>query len=106
MNKKFNSKRIPKKDYQIVKGTIKEISDLIYIQRSDKNLPDLYKRILVILLPDGQRFFGEIRNNKLKLIPNIESLVNKNVEVEFIFEGSIRDGKKYNNIYINNIKPL
>ena len=92
------------KNYFKVQGTISEIGDLIYINRQDKNLPDLYKRILVILLPDGQRFFGELRNKNLKMLTSEE--VNKRVELEFTFEGSTKDGKKYNNIYIHKLKYL
>ena len=91
-----------KKEYLKIKGVITEIGDLVHIQR--EGIPDLYKKVLTLETIDEQILYPEVRNAKLKLLENIYK--NSTVEIEFSFEGSEKNGKRYNNIYINNITKL
>jgi len=91
-----------RKEYLKIKGVITEIGDLVHIQRT--GIPDLYKRVLTIETIDEQVLYPEVRNAKLKLLDNLYE--NSTVEIEFSFEGSEKNGKRYNNIYINNITRL
>ena len=91
-----------KKEYLKIKGVITEIGELVHIQR--EGIPDLYKKILTIETIDEQVLYPEVRNAKLKLLENMYE--NSIVEIEFSFEGSEKNGKRYNNIYVNNIIKL
>lgn len=91
-----------KKDYLYIKGVITEIGDLVHIER--EGIPDLYKRVLTLETIDGQVLYPEVRNAKLKLLDNVYK--NSTIEMEFSFEGSEKNGKRYNNIYANNITKL
>mgnify|MGYP003408279836 CR=1 FL=1 len=91
-----------KKEYLKIKGVITEIGELVHIQR--EGIPDLYKKVLTIETIDEQVLYPEVRNAKLKLLENMYE--NSTVEIEFSFEGSEKNGKRYNNIYINNITKL
>lgn len=88
-----------KKEYLKIKGVITEIGELVHIQRN--GIPDLYKRVLTVETIDEQVLYPELRNGKLQLLDNIdEGCV---VNIEFSFEGSEKNNKRYNNIYINNL---
>jgi hemerythrin superfamily protein len=91
-----------KKEYLKIKGVITEIGELVHIQR--ERIPDLYKKVLTLETIDEQVLYPEVRNAKLKLLENVYE--NSTVEIEFSFEGSEKNGKRYNNIYINNITKL
>lgn len=90
------------KDYLKIKGVITEIGDLVHIERN--GIPDLYKRVLTLETIDGQILYPEVRNGKLKQLDNVYE--NSTVEIEFSFEGSEKNGKRYNNIYVNNLTKL
>lgn len=91
-----------KKEYLKIKGVITEIGKLVHIERN--GIPDLYKRVLTVETIDEQVLYPELRNGKLQLLENIEE--NCIVEIEFSFEGSEKNDKRYNNIYINNLIRL
>lgn len=91
-----------KKEYLKIKGVITEIGELVHIQR--EGIHDLYKKVLTLETIDEQVLYPEVRNAKLKLLENVYE--NSTVEIEFSFEGSEKNGKRYNNIYINNITKL
>ena len=88
-----------KKNYLKITGTLNFIGDLVHIPRKGN---DLYKRVLTITTPDNQKLFPELRNNRLSLIDDLS--VGDYVEIEFSFEGSEKNDKRYNNIFIFNIK--
>lgn len=90
------------KDFSTIKGVITEIGDLVHIQR--EGIPDLYKKVLTLETIDGQILYPEVRNGKLKMLDNVYE--NSTVEIEYSFEGSEKNGKRYNNIYVNNITKL
>ena len=91
-----------RKDFLKIKGIVTKIGDLVHIER--KGVSDLYKRVLTLETIDEQVLYPEIRNNKLSMLEDIpEQSV---VEIEFSFEGSEKNDKRYNNIYINNITRL
>lgn len=90
--------------YFKLKAKVQLISDLVHIERKTK--PDLYKRVITLETSDGQILFPEIRNNRLKLLERENITVGSNVEVEYSFQGSEKNGKIYNNIYINSILKL
>jgi len=91
-------------NYFNLTGTVTMVGDLVHIQR--KSVPDLYKRVLTIELIDGQKLFPEIRNVRLKLLEKNHIQEGNLVNVEYSFEGSEKDDKRYNNIYINNIEKV
>lgn len=93
-----------KKEYFKLKGVVTEIGELVHIQRT--NIPDLYKRVLVVETIDGQKLYPELRNAKLKLLDREQINEGSTVEIEYSFEGSEKNGKRYNNVYLNSIKRV
>lgn len=87
-----------------LKGTITHIGELVHIER--EGIPDLYKKTLTVELDDSQILYPEIRNQRLKLFEKEMIESGNKVEIGFTFEGSEKNGKRYNNIYINSIKCL
>lgn len=85
-------------------GIIKEIGALEQIRRTSK--PDIFKRLVTILQEDGQVFYGEIRNNNIKILEREGLEIGDEVIVDIIFQGNEKDGKKYNNILIHSVKRL
>jgi hypothetical protein len=94
----MKEKKINKKCFNIVCKVL-EIGELLIYQREGKDT--LYKKMLVVRTKDGQKFFPEIRNKKISLLDGIN--VGDNVDLQFTFEGSEKNDKRYNNVYINNI---
>lgn len=89
--------------YSLV-GTLREIGRLTPIKRKRK--VTLYKRLLTIETFDGQLLFPEMRNAKLRLLDREAIGEGDKVAITYIFEGSQKNGKKYNNIYLNSIEKL
>lgn len=92
------------KNYFKLEGKVCEVGELVHIQR--KGIPDLYKRVLTIETADGQKLYPELRNQKLKLLDKEQIDVHSLISIEYSFEGSEKNGKRYNNIYINSIKTI
>ena len=86
------------------RGVVHLIGDLVHISR--KGLPDLYKKVLTVETLDGQTFFPELRNKKLKELEQQGIEEKSIVEIEFTFQGSEKNGKRYNNIYIDSITKV
>lgn len=93
-----------RKDYLKIKGVVTEIGELVHIQRT--GIPDLYKRVLTVETADEQILYPEVRNSKIKMLESEGIDEQSIVEIEFSFEGSEKNGKRYNNIYVNNIVRL
>lgn len=87
-----------------LKGTITNMDELIHIRR--EGIPDLYKRVLTIEMDDTQVLFVEVRNKRLKLLEKEMIELYNRVEIKFNFQGSEKNGKRYNNIYVISIKKL
>ena len=85
-----------------LKGTVTSMGELIHIPRT--GIPDLFKRVLTIELLDGQVLYPEVRNQRLKILDREQIEVNDFVELGYTFEGSEKNNKRYNNIYVNSIK--
>lgn len=94
----MKEKKINKKCFNIACKVL-EVGELLIYQREGKDT--LYKKMLVVRTKDGQKFFPEIRNKKISLLNDIN--VGDNVDLQFTFEGSEKNNKRYNNVYINNI---
>lgn len=92
------------KSHFTLKGTVNLIGELVHIQR--QGIPDLNKRVLTVTTPDEQVLYPELRNNKLKLIETEGIVEGCAAEIKFIFQGSEKSGKRYNNIYIHSIKTI
>ena len=92
------------KNYFKLEGKVCEVGELVHIER--KGIPDLYKRVLTIETAEGQKLYPELRNQKLKLLDREQIDINSLVSIEYSFEGSEKNGKRYNNIYINSIKTI
>lgn len=93
-----------KKEIFILRGTITFIGPILHIPR--ENVPDIYKRVLTIELSDGQILFPELRNQRVRLLDQEQLKAGNFVELGYTFEGSQKNGKRYNNIYINSIKKF
>lgn len=87
-----------------LQGTVTEISNIIQIRRTIK--PDIYKKIITVITSDNQKVFMEIRNTGIKELEREGIEVGSFVEAEYLFEGSEKDDKKYNNVVIKNIKLI
>ena len=87
-----------------LRGTITEIGDLTQIRRTSK--PDIFKKVITIETSDGQVLYPEIRNAGIKIIDREGIAEGSNVEIQYTFQGSEKEGKKYNNILINSIKRI
>ncbi len=85
-------------------GTVTHISKELNILR--EGIPNLQKRTLTLEENDGQKSYLEIRGKFLGLIENQRIEVGTRVNINYVFQGSEKNGKKYNNILINNIKRL
>jgi len=92
------------KSYFNLKGTVHLVGDLVHIERA--GIPDLYKIVLTVETPDGQILFPELRNGKLKMIESEGIKQGSTVEIEYLFQGSEKNNKRYNNIYIYSIKAI
>lgn len=92
------------KSYFNLKGTVHLVGDLVHIERN--GIPDLYKRVLTVETPDGQILYPELRNGKLKMLESENIKQGSTVEIQFLFQGSEKNGKRYNNIYIHLIKSI
>jgi hypothetical protein len=92
------------KTYFNLKGTVQLIGEEVHIPR--KGIPDLYKRVLTVETADGQVVFPEIRNGKLRMLANEKIMEGSIVNIEFLFQGSEKGGKRYNNVYINSISRV
>ena len=88
----------------ILQGTVTEIGDMMQIRRTTK--PDIYKKILAVETMDNQKVYMEIRNTGIKELEREGIEEGSLVEIEYLFEGSEKDGKKYNNVVIKNIRLL
>ena len=67
-------------------------------------IPNLTKQVFTLETLDEQILYLETRNAKVKLLENID--VNSIVEVEFTFEGSEKNNKRYNNLIVQKITKL
>ena len=92
------------KNYFDLKGTVHVIGELVHIKR--EGIPDLYKKVLTVETPDGQVLFPELRNGKLKVLETEKITQGSTVEIKYLFQGSEKNGKRYNNIYIFSIKAI
>ena len=88
----------------ILQGTVTDIGNMIQIRRTIK--PDIYKKIITVVTSDNQKVFMEIRNTGIKELEREGIEVGSFVEAEYLFEGSEKDDKKYNNVVIKNIKLI
>lgn len=92
------------KSYFNLKGTVHMIGELVHIERN--GIPDLYKKVLTVETPDGQILYPEVRNGKLKMLEAEGIQQGSTVAIEFLFQGSEKNNKRYNNIYIYSIKKI
>lgn len=92
------------KIYFSAKGTVQMIGDLVEIKR--EGIPDMRKKVLTLETPDGQILFPELRNAKLEMLDSENIEIGSAVEIYFLFQGSEKNGKRYNNIYIHSIKSI
>ena len=91
-------------DKQKLTAKVIIIDDLVQIRRTTK--PDMYKRVIGLETEDNQVLYPELRNTALKMLDREGVEVGSIVEVTYKFHGSEKDGKRYNNILIQNIKVV
>jgi len=85
-------------------GFIEDIGEIQQIRRTTK--PDLLKRTISIVTEDGQKVYMELRNSYIKELQREGVEKNSYVEVNYVFEGSERNDKRYNNIILKKIKLI
>ncbi len=95
-----NIKKTPLK----LKGTVRKIGEFFVVEREGK--PSIEKKILIIDTPDQQTFYPEIRNKKINLLESKDIKAGDQVEISFLFQGSEKDEKVYNNIVVSNINKI
>lgn len=81
-----------------VKGVITEISEELKFKRPQGNIT---KVNIDIELENGEILFAEIRNHRLKLVDKI--VIGESYFIDIVFEGSYKNGRKYNNLTVHNI---
>lgn len=86
----------------ILRGYVINISDLVQIRRTTK--PDIFKKTLDIITEDQQKVFVEVRNTGIKELEREGIKKSSYVEIEYLFEGSEKGDKKYNNVVAKTIK--
>ena len=86
-----------KRKINYINGYITYISPEIEVRNVGR--PMYLKKMVTVVGNDGQKFFGEIRKNKLALLEIVN--IGRELKIGYLFEGSERDDKKYNNIYID-----
>lgn len=92
------------KDIIYLEGTVQKIDELLHIPRDKK--PDLYKRTLVFVTESGQKLFPEVRNQRLKSLEKEMIHEGCKAKIGITFEGSEKNDKRYNNIYVNSITKI
>lgn len=69
---------------------------------SRRNKPDFSKIMVGLKTVDNQVLFCEVRNSNIQMLRNINE--GDVVTIEYIFAGSIKNNKQYNNIFITNLQ--
>lgn len=92
------------KDVFYLTGEVRFIGELERIKR--QGIPDIHKRVLTVETIDGQILFPEVRNRRLSLLDDNNIQEGSEIELQYIFQGSEKNGKRYNNIYISDIKRI
>lgn len=88
----------------MLRGVVKEISDIIHIRRN--NAPDMYKKVVTIVTQDGQKLFVDLINSRLNILEREEIVEGSVVDVEYLFKGSQKGDRKYNNIFCRDLKKI
>jgi len=90
------------KETQSIRAQLSFIGELeIYSRKSKMD----YSKIMIDLIThDDQKIFGEVRNSKIPLIQAFKK--GDIVDVEYIFAGSEKNGKKYNNLIVVNLERI
>jgi len=92
------------KSITTIEAYVESISEQKTISRGKKGLLD--KVEITLVMSDKQKLFVEIRNN------NISKLITNNIEVasfvsvDMFFQGSEKNGLRYNNLYVKDIKKI
>lgn len=70
------------------------------------NAPTLKKRVLKVRTVDNQIFFPELRNRLIDSFEIQDIREEDTVSIKFCFQGSEKNGKQYNNVYIKSISRV
>lgn len=84
-----------------LKGTITLIEEEKII--NNKNGNKFRKVVLTLETMDNQKLFIEVRNEKIAELELKNINLHDFVEVSFVFKGSIKNEKRYNNILLDTI---
>lgn len=87
---------------QVLVAKVVEIGEEFQVRRTQK--PDLFKRVLKLEKSNGEVLFPEIRNQGLKMLDREGIMEGSLVQVEYVFQGSEKGGKRYNNVLISSIE--
>ena len=92
------------RNYYKLTGKVTKIGEKKNIKRVTS--PDLTKVVLTIETDDKQILFAEIRNKRIELLEKEQVYEGCFVNIDYSFEGSEKNGKRYNNIFIAIIKTV
>jgi hypothetical protein len=67
------------------------------------NLPDKKRAVVTMTTDDGQKAFFEVRDAVIKRIQKIGLRSGDEIEIGFVFIGSEKNNRTYNNLFINRI---
>lgn len=84
------------------KCIVKDIDESV-VEKGEKSFR---KAVLKLETEDSQVIFAELKNKDINKLDRQKIIVDSIVEVEVLFIGSEKNGKKYNNICIKNITRI
>ena len=90
------------KKLTILKGEFSGMSKPEIFQK--EGLEPIQRSTVVITTDDGQTAYLEARKKMIELIKKLGLKTGDSVEVSFVFMGTEKQGKVYNNLFINAIK--
>ncbi len=91
-----------KKQLTWTDAIVDKISDMEIINRPGKE--PVEKKTLTLITEDGQKGFFEAKRYVLSKLTTLEITEGARVSVGFVFVGTEKNGKVYNNLFINEIE--
>lgn len=86
-----------------VEGTFEEMSEIQVIEKNDRREN---RATVTLTTSDGQKAFFEVRNRIITSINLLRIFPGQRVRIGFVFIGSEKNGKRYNNLFINEIETI
>lgn len=91
-----------KKSLTFLKGTFEEMTKPETFEKD--GLPPIQRSTVTVITDDGQKAYFEARKKMINLITKVGYNPGDKVNVGFVFMGTEKNGKIYNNLFVNSIK--